>query len=46
LDNIKVGFNNGHPEFDDVVPIEELDSLLNRYISRQQVEEVRSKDSF
>ncbi|MDX1904172.1 MAG: hypothetical protein SFU27_08440 [Thermonemataceae bacterium] len=46
LDNIKVGFSNGHPEFDDVVPIEELDSLLNRYISRQQVEEVRNRIIF
>ncbi|MCU0440416.1 MAG: hypothetical protein MUC49_21195 [Raineya sp.] len=32
LDNIKVGFTNGHPEFDDIVPIEELDSLLVKYI--------------
>jgi hypothetical protein len=46
LDNIKVGFSNGHPEFDDVVPIEELDSLLNRYITKQQVEEVRSRIAF
>ncbi|MFN3317084.1 MAG: hypothetical protein ACK40K_09750, partial [Raineya sp.] len=37
LDNIKVGFANGHPELDDIVPIEELDSLLKRYISEKDI---------
>lgn len=46
LDNIKVGFCNGHPEFDDVVPIEELDSLLKKYIDARHVEEARNRIIF
>ncbi len=40
---IKIGFTNGHPEFDDVVPIEELDTLLKRYIVAKDIEEVRER---
>jgi hypothetical protein len=43
LDNIKVGFTNGHPEIDDIVPIEELDTLLKRYIEAKDIEEVRER---
>ena len=46
LDNIKIGFTNGHPEFDDVVPIEELDSLLKKYIDARHVEEARNRIIF
>ncbi len=32
LTDIKVGFTNGNPEYDALVPIEELDSFLDTYI--------------
>lgn len=46
LDNIKIGFSNGHPEFDDVVPIEELDSLLKRYIKSDDIAQVKARIIF
>ncbi|MDX1905023.1 MAG: hypothetical protein SFU27_12770, partial [Thermonemataceae bacterium] len=46
LDNIKVGFTNGHPEMDDIVPIEELDSLLNKYIKAEDMTDIKGRIAF
>ena len=32
LSNVKIGFSNGHPESQVIVPIEKLDELLETYV--------------
>ena len=43
LSDIKIGFTNGHPESFVVLPIEELDELLGKYIESSKRAAVRSK---
>ncbi len=43
LNNIKIAFTNGHPESTVIVPINELDKLLNSVIKPQYISLVREK---
>ncbi len=43
LSDIKIGFTNGHPESFVVLPIEELDDLLDKFITESKKQLVRDK---
>lgn len=43
LKDIKVCFSNGHPEYDKIIPIEELDDFLSTYLVPTQVNTIKEQ---
>ncbi len=46
LSNVKVGFSNGHPESQVIVPIEKLDELLATYVKPAFIDKMRTQIIF
>ena len=46
LSNVKIGFTNGHPESQVIVPIEKLDELLATYVKPAFIDEMREQIIF
>ena len=46
LSNVKIGFTNGHPESQVIVPIEKLDELLATYVKPAFIDEMRDQIIF
>jgi hypothetical protein len=46
LNDIKIGFSNGHPEMDMVVGLEELNKLLDTHIQPDKHQEIRGRILF
>ena len=46
LSNVKIGFSNGHPESQVIMPIEKLDELLEIYIKPDFIDGVREQIIF
>ena len=46
LSNVKIGFSNGHPESQVIVPIEKLDELLETYVKPDFISRMRDQIIF